>query len=196
MSLLSIATDTFYAFRFLRLLTTPWKDTKAYKLGILDENGKVVRKATSTEERSVYTVFHRLVFNLKRLMNKVPGGKSTAASYIAALWLIKEHAKISDASLRKTLSESFDITVIAEDINETSAHWYKTSDGAIKEGNYTLYNDIALPATGDPYCTAGSTIIVKEDCYPVGSVLGVDIYKVFHHKLKKGIYVTLSDIRK
>ncbi len=36
-------------------------------------------------------MMHRLVWKLKRLMEKVPFGKSRLASYAAALWLIKEN---------------------------------------------------------------------------------------------------------
>ena len=47
MSILSRAADLGYAFRFLKLLTTPWNKLKAYELGIVDENGKNLKKASS-----------------------------------------------------------------------------------------------------------------------------------------------------
>ncbi len=49
--------------------------------------------------RSYYTPFHRLVFNLKKIMAKVPGGSSVVARYGAALALIKEHGELSDANV-------------------------------------------------------------------------------------------------
>jgi len=39
-SLATRAGDIYYSFRFVKLLTTPWSETDAYKLGIIDENGK------------------------------------------------------------------------------------------------------------------------------------------------------------
>ena len=66
------AGDLFYTLRFLRLLTTPWNKTNAYKEGIVDENGKVLKKPETSKEKAVYNTFHRLVYNLKRLLNKVP----------------------------------------------------------------------------------------------------------------------------
>ena len=45
MSILSRAADLGYAFRFLKLLTTPWNKLKAYELGIVDENGKNLKRA-------------------------------------------------------------------------------------------------------------------------------------------------------
>ena len=88
MGVVSRTADLFYAFRFLKLLVTPWNKTGAYEQGIIDENGKNLKKAkelTTGQEKEVYTVFHRLVFNLKRLLMKVPFGKSRLASYAAAL---------------------------------------------------------------------------------------------------------------
>ena len=37
--------DALIAYRLLKLLVTPFKKTKAYKLGIIDEKGKVLIKS-------------------------------------------------------------------------------------------------------------------------------------------------------
>ena len=92
----SPAIDAFITFRFLKLLVTPFNKTEAFRLGIIDQRGKVLRKYKTlerTEERQAYTILHRLVFNVKKLIEKVPGGKSRLASYAAALFLIKEHVR-------------------------------------------------------------------------------------------------------
>ena len=34
--------DALVAYRILKLLVTPWKKTMAYKLGIIDDKGKVL----------------------------------------------------------------------------------------------------------------------------------------------------------
>ena len=111
MSILSRAADLGYAFRFLKLLTTPWNKLKAYELGIVDEKGKNLKKAKelkTPEEKSAYTIFHRLVFNIKRLLGKVPGGKSTLASYAAALYLIKEHTGMSEEKIEEIITKALD----------------------------------------------------------------------------------------
>ena len=69
----SPAIDAFITFRFLKLLVTPFDKTEAYKLGIIDERGKVLKKYRSlerVEERRAYTILHRLVFNIKKLIEK------------------------------------------------------------------------------------------------------------------------------
>ena len=53
MGILARAGDLVYTFRFLRLLTTAWKDTTAFKLGLIDENGKRIKdaKITTSEQK-------------------------------------------------------------------------------------------------------------------------------------------------
>jgi len=86
--------DTYITYRIIKTLVTPWDEQDAYKLGIIDDRGNVLKKykeLKSIKERDSYTILVRLVFNLKRLLNKVPGGKSKFGSYAAAaLLLLKE----------------------------------------------------------------------------------------------------------
>ncbi len=100
----STIADTIYTYRFLKLLVTPFRETEAYKLGIIDETGKRLKdkKVENQEERNAFNLFHRLVFNLKRLIETAPGGKSRLASYIAALALLREHY---DVNVEKVLTE-------------------------------------------------------------------------------------------
>ena len=67
--LLSRAGDMFYAFRFLKLLVTPFEKTKAFEMGLIDKNGKKIKKAELPAEKATYTIFHRLVFNIKKILN-------------------------------------------------------------------------------------------------------------------------------
>lgn len=93
MSIASAAGNIYFAYQFLTKLVKPFKETDAYKLGIIDEKGKVLRKRSTLktrEERESYTVSDTLVFNLKKLLEKVPGGRTRFASFAAALFLLKE----------------------------------------------------------------------------------------------------------
>ena len=108
MSLVTRAADLFYTFRFLKLLVTPWDKMEAYNLGLVDENGKRIKsvKIDDPKKKAAYTPFHRLVFNVKRLINKAPGGKTKIASYLAGLYLIKEKYNLDEDSLLKIVEES------------------------------------------------------------------------------------------
>ncbi len=86
--------DLYFVFRFLRLLTMKYEKTDAYKYGIIDKKGKPLRKSSeleSVDEKAAYTMLHRLVFKVRRLIEKVPIlGKSILLNYAAALFLLKE----------------------------------------------------------------------------------------------------------
>lgn len=183
--------DFIYALRFLRLLTTPWKKTNAFKLGIVDGNGKVLKKPESADEKSAYNIFHKLVYNIKRLINKLPLGKSTIASYAAALFLIKEHAGIDDENLKKVILEAcdLDLTNYKSEINE----WYLNDDGKIEIGKYALTRDIALPKTGELLAKKDSLVDIMESA-PAGSIFGHLVFRGKHIKSKQEIYITQEDI--
>ena len=86
--------DNLIAYRILYMLVTPFKETKAYKLGIIDDKGTNLRKTSTlktSEERDSYTYLHRLVFNMKKLIAKLPGGDSKLTNLVAALFLVKEY---------------------------------------------------------------------------------------------------------
>jgi len=93
--------DLFLVYQFLRRLATPFKEWKAYELGIIDAEGNILKKSkelTTIEERKAWGKFDLMILKLKRLLAKVPGGSSRIASYAAALYLIKEHNNV-DANL-------------------------------------------------------------------------------------------------
>jgi len=93
------AMNLYFIYKFLRILTTPFASTDAFKLGIIDEKGKILKKKSklkTIEEKEAYTMFDRLVWKLKRLMEKIPFGKTRLASYAAALWLIKEENNFNE----------------------------------------------------------------------------------------------------
>ena len=194
MGLISRTGDLFYAFRFLKLLVTPFEKTKAFELGIIDKDGAVLKKRVdrqTPEEKSAYTVFHRLVFNLKRLIGKAPGGKSLVARYGAALFLIKEHTNMSDAKILKTIEKALDIE-LTDDLNEN--YWYQDSEARLYPGNYVLLEDVASPTTGEIIAFKNQRVQVNDLQSPVGSFSNINIYRVKHSKTNQDIYISNRDI--
>ena len=43
------AVDLFVTYRFIKLLTTPFEKTDAFKLGIIDKDGNRIRKPNSSQ---------------------------------------------------------------------------------------------------------------------------------------------------
>lgn len=94
--------DLFLVYQFIRRLATPFKEWEAYKLGIIDENGNVLKKRRDlklVKERDAFGIFDVMILNLKKLLAKVPGGSTRLASYAAALYLIREWKHFSNESL-------------------------------------------------------------------------------------------------
>ena len=62
-------------FNLLKTLATPFNKTKAYKLGIIDAEGNVLKRHKELEtfaEKNAYSNFERIIFNIKKLIEKVP----------------------------------------------------------------------------------------------------------------------------
>lgn len=86
--------DSIIAYRILRMLVTPFESTDAFRLGIIDKKGKELKKMedlNTVDERDAYTILHRMIFRIKRIIEKVPVENKKLASMAAALALIKEH---------------------------------------------------------------------------------------------------------
>ena len=121
--------DSLIVFRILKLLTTDFKKTPAYKFGFIDSNGKRIKflpdpknknqllpnNPKTKEEKNSLTPLHRLVFNLKKLIRMVPFGKTAFASYAVALALLKEQTTL-DSEQTDQLFEDFYRFLKDEDI--------------------------------------------------------------------------------
>lgn len=81
--------DLFLVYQFIKRLSTPFEETKAYELGLIDEKGKRLKKASTRDEKDAMTYYDRLIFNLKRLIAKA-GIQSKFVTFAAALFLLKE----------------------------------------------------------------------------------------------------------
>ena len=113
--------DIYLVYEFLKRLVTPFDKTKAFSLGLIDANGKKIRNAVTSQEKDAMGYFDRLVFNLKRILEKVPFGKSQIASYAAALLLLREKNEatlIGDypLQLREKLYEQMKYLELNEDM--------------------------------------------------------------------------------
>ena len=87
------AVDLIITYRVIKLLVTPFNRQEAYKYGIIDDKGKVLRKFKTLqkpEEKKAYTLLHRFVFNLKRILQKVGLGGRLGSFAVALGLLIKE----------------------------------------------------------------------------------------------------------
>ena len=192
-------------YRFLRLLTTPFEDTDAFKLGIIDEKGNRIKLPKSTkpavelstsELKNSYTILHKLVFNIKKIFSKVPGLRTKLGTYAAALFLLKDTFKESvndpdmfEKEFVKYLKENnikFDDEISEEVIGFGEI---------LPKGEYVLINDILNKEEEELSAKKGDRVIAFDDEPPIDTVLGVEIFPVVHEKTKEKIYVSLEDIK-
>ena len=193
MGILKRAADIAYTFRFIRMMVMDWKDWDAYKQGIIDENGKRNRnvKLDTDEKKSSYTPFIRLAANIKRLVAKIPGGGSRLGSFASALFLIKEKYNLKEKSL-KDICEKCDVEIL-DFLNEKN-EWFLLQDKQLSPGIYRVANPKLLNKTCSEMVWPKDQIRISEECFPVGDVFGVDIYKAVHMKTDQEVYVTASEL--
>ena len=191
---MSRAIDLFVTYRFLKLLVTPWKKQEAFKQGIIDGKGKTLIKSrdfTSDDQRQAFTLLHRLVFNCKRIMSKIPLVRSQIGTYAAALFLLKEHYKIEDFPEKQVTKYLLENNLI--DINDNISEEVIGFGNMLPMGEYKLKDQVT--ADDDEIdAQPGDIVSALEDTPPSDRVLGVDIFPVIHKKSNKKIYISLEDI--
>ena len=204
------AIDLFVTYRFIKLLVTPFEKTEAFKLGIIDEKGNRVRPPRdpktnvrpaieplrTSEEKNSYTILHKLVFNIKKIFEKVPGLRTKLGTYAAALFLLKDTFKeevedpdMFEKEFMKYLKEQ------GIEIDDSISEEVIGFGEVLPKGEYVLVNDILNKEEEELTAKKGDKVIAYEDEAPVDTVLGVEIFPVVHMKTQEKIYVSLEDIK-
>ncbi len=189
------AIDLLITYRVIKMLVTPFEKQPAYTLGIIDKNGKVLRKAKTlkrAKEKEAYTLLHRFVFNLKRLINVVPGGKTKLGTYAAALGLLLKEGKDLnmielERDLYKHLSEKDLIKL--DDINESVGFDF------LQEGKY-IVTDRLEDLNGDTTADVGDVVYTTENQKPFDNYFGVNLYYVINEDTKQQVMVSEDNIER
>ena len=185
------AIDTVIVFRILKLLTTKWEDHEAFKEGLIDDKGKRIKseKVNTPARKNAYTFLHRLVFNLKRMIEFLPGGKSRLGSYAAALFLIKEHCGITGTKLDKEVFKYLQESGLHEEgLMESFVPMNKVQN----ERTYTLVRPMIMDEEFD--AERGDTII-HSGAKSVGKIYGVNVFKMYNVDKEAMMYCTGHDLR-
>ena len=197
------AIDLFVTYRFIKLLVTPFEKTDAFKLGIIDADGKRTlepgtNKPTTlrtVEEKSAYTVLHKLVFNIKKIFGKVPGLRTKLGTYAAALFLLKDTFKESvddpdvfEKEFMKYLKEE------GYEIDNSISEEVIGFGEVLPKGEYKLASDILNKEEEELSAKKGDKVVAYDDEAPVDTILGIDVFPVIHIKTQEKIYVGLEDL--
>ena len=178
--------DALIAYRLLKLLVTPFKKTKAYQLGIIDDKGKVLIKAKEftksfpsgkrDEAKKAYTLLIRFVFNLKRILSKVGIRGALGSSAAAAIAFFREqndYNPIIEKQVYKHIKEQGFEFDISENYGEPISH-----------GKYIVNKDI-YDLEGEIVINSGEVIDFKEDTQPF---MGYDVFKY------NNVFLTTEDL--
>jgi len=201
------AIDLFVTYRFIKLLVTPFDQTPAFKLGIIDKDGnRVMEKTVSRgmqptvligdEKKSAYTILHKLVFNIKKIFGKVPGLRTKLGTYAAALFLLKDTFKESvddpdmfEKEFMKYLKEE------GYEIDNTISEEVIGFGEVLPKGEYILVNDILNSEEEELTAKKGDKVVAFDDEAPLDTILGIDIFPIVHVKTQEKIYISLEDIK-
>ena len=199
------AVDLFVTYRFLKLLTTPFEKTDAFKYGIIDKDGHRIKlpkstkpavELTTSELKNSYTILHKLIFNIKKLFAKVPGLRTKVGTYAAALFLLKdtfkEHVEDPDMFEKEFMKYLKENKIeLDREISEEVIGFGEV----LPKGEYVLKNDILNKEEEELTAKKGDKVIAFADESPVDTILGVEIFPVVHMKTQEKIYVSLEDIK-
>jgi len=192
------AIDLFVTYRFIKLLTTPFEKTDAFKMGIIDADGnRTDKKLYKQSEQSAYTILHKLVFNIKKIFQKVPGLRTRLGTYAAALFLLKDTFKEQVDDLQ--MFEREFLKYLKEnniEIDNSIVEEVALDNGKLSKGLYVLVQDVVTGEAEDEIdALAGDEVEVFEDTPPADTILGVDVFPVIHQKTKQKIFVSSEDIK-
>ena len=183
---MSRVVDALIAYRLLKLLVTPFNKTKAYKMGIIDDKGKVLikkkdfaRKIPSnkrSEAINSYTLLIRFVFNLKRLLSKVGIRGPLGSAAAAAIAFFREENQYNP-EIEKQVYKHLKEQGFEFDVNENYGE-------PIPHGKYNVNKDI-YDLEGEVVINKGETIDFNED---IQTIMGYDVFKY------NDVYLTTEDL--
>ncbi len=161
----------FVIYKFLKYLTTDFEKMPAYKLGIIDNKGKFLKKQrdlVTSEEKLASNIFFRLVINLRKILMKVPIVGSKLGRVASALFLVKEEMNKTDTSgqagplieqMFLSFCEDNDIPIKENILNEDFANTQEPIIGDIIEDH------------------EGNKIEITEEPVLIDNILGLNIYE-------------------
>lgn len=174
------------------MLASKWEETDAFKLGIIDAKGNFLKKTgdlTNAEERKAFTKFHVLVFNLKKLIEKLPFGSMRLASLATALYLLKEEVGDTGKDV-----ESLIWNFIKDNgYKPNNLHEHFCLVETIDKGEYIVIRDII---TDDGALFKKGEKIIVSNPKPIDKVLGNEVFTGKSKKNKQTVIFVAKDVEK
>lgn len=188
--------NAFVAYHFIKTLVTPWDKTEAYKRGLIDNKGHALMKRSemSSSDKKHFTLAHTVIWNIKRLLDKLPPTQTKLGSFAVALWLMK--TKMAKNIQEDTCVEEIFLDHLEYeydvDLSEFIVESVLFSEAGLEEGDYQIvssdicdmYEDVEV---GD--------LITLESTVPIYNMLGCDIYMGTHKDTQRKVAVTNEHVQ-
>jgi len=134
MGIFNRATDYYLTYKFIKALIQPFSKTDAYKLGIIDDEGNILKKKRdlkTDEEKNAYGFFNRMVWNLKKLIQKVPVIGRSLGSLAAATYMFfkEDYDPVQLDELKRTTFLKFVWDDLQETMTASGGGVYGLKDG-------------------------------------------------------------------
>ena len=147
----------------------------------------------SAAKKDAYTPFVRLCANVKRLITKIPGGGTKLGSLAAGLLLIKENGNVGDNELNKIIKEC---NLEKLDFLSEDSKWFVLEDNMLSPGIYKIKNSKIVNSTFEEIVNPHDKIKINNDCYPIDTVFGLNIYEGIHLRSQQRKYTTINELYK
>ena len=178
--------DALVAYRVLKILITPFKKTKAYQMGIIDDKGKVLIKSKDIRKsfpplavqqaRKSYTLLIRFVFNLKRLLGKVGIRGPLGSAAAAAIAFFKEENG-NNPEIEKLVYKQLKENGFEFEVNENYGE-------PLSHGTYRVNKNICN-LEGDIVINIDEEIVFEGH---TDTIMGLDVFKY------RDVYLTTEDL--
>ena len=179
--------DALIAYRVLKILVTPFNKTQAFKMGIIDDKGKVLIKSkqlsrafpnsqAQAQARKSYTLLIRFVFNLKRLLSKIGVRGPIGSAAAAAIAFFREengcNVQVEKLVYKQLKKHGFEF-----EVNENYGE-------PLRHGSYRVNRDICN-LEGDIVINIDEEIVYEGH---TDTIMGHDVFKY------RDVYLTTEDL--
>jgi len=178
--------DALVAYRVLKILVTPFNKTQAFKMGIIDDKGKVLIKSKDIRKsfpplavqqaRKSYTLLIRSVFNLKRLLGKVGIRGPLGSAAAAAVAFFKEENG-NNPEIEKLVYKQLKENGFEFEVNENYGE-------PLRHGTYRVNKNICN-LEGDIVINIDEEIVFEGH---TDTIMGLDVFKY------RDVYLTTEDL--
>jgi hypothetical protein len=177
---MSAIVNTVIAYNIIRDLTIPFDRTEAFKKGVIDKDGNFLVKQkdmTSEQKKTIPSILTILAWNLKKILSKIGIGRSSIASFAAALYLLREEIGSEDKNrgLEIKLMEYIENNLFKNDRERMINEAFESSllSSIIESGEYDIQ---------------GTFVTVEETLKPFTYVMGIPLYRHITESGKKIVF--------